>query len=106
MREPGDQKMALGHCGLYRFRLLIQGEATHTGIKAWEQGQYGRNALLDLARLTLALAASPLPATPSAAFPGRRSILTFPTLVRGGSAINSVSGECEAWGEARLLPGL
>lgn len=104
--EPGDQKIAIGHRGLYRFRLVIQGEATHTGIKALEQGRQGRNAILDLARLTLALAASPLSAAPSAAFPNRRSILTFPTLVRGGSAINSVPGECEAWGEARLLPGL
>ena len=32
--------------------------------------------------------------------------MTFPTLVRGGSATSSVPGECEAWGEARLLPGL
>ena len=104
--EPGDQKMAIGHRGLYRFRLVIQGEATHTGIKAWEQGLQGRNAILDLARLTLALAASPLPATPSAAFPSRRSVLTFPTLVRGGSATSIVPGACEAWGEARLLPGL
>jgi acetylornithine deacetylase/succinyl-diaminopimelate desuccinylase-like protein len=32
--EPGNQKIALGHRGIYRFRLQINGEATHTGVKA------------------------------------------------------------------------
>ena len=35
--EPGNHKIAIGHRGIYRFRLQIKGEATHTGVKAWEQ---------------------------------------------------------------------
>src|SRR5215472_4646182 len=33
--EPGNQMLAIGHRGLYRFRLTTYGEATHTGIRAW-----------------------------------------------------------------------
>ncbi len=104
--EPGNHMIALGHRGIYRFRLQIKGEAAHTGVKAWEQRRRGRNAILDMARLALALAESSLPDTPSEAFPNRRSVLTFPTLIRGGKGINVVPGSCEAYGDVRLLPGL
>jgi succinyl-diaminopimelate desuccinylase len=104
--EPGNRLIAIGHRGIYRIRLQIQGEATHTGIKAWEHGRRGRNAILDMARFALALAESSLPDTPSEAFPNRRSVLTFPTLIRGGNGINLVPGSCEAYGDVRLLPGL
>ncbi|HET8842212.1 MAG TPA: M20/M25/M40 family metallo-hydrolase [Ktedonobacteraceae bacterium] len=104
--EPGDDKIAIGHRGLYRFRLQVKGEATHTGLKAWETGERGRNAILDVARLVQVLAEQQLPDTPSDAFPGRRSVLTFPTLIKGGSGINVVPGTCEAYGDVRLLPGL
>ena len=39
------------------------------------------------------------------AFPERKSVLTFPTLMRVGSGINVVPGSCEAFGDVRLLPG-
>ena len=32
-------------------------------------------------------------------------MLTFPTLIRGGSGINVVPSSCEAYGDVRLLPG-
>ncbi len=104
--EPGSDKIATGHRGLYRFRLQTQGEAVHTGLKAWEQGKQGRNAILDMARIALALSEYQLPYMYSKAFPDRRSILTFPTLIRGGSGINVVPGYCEAYGDVRLLPSL
>ena len=104
--EPGNDKIALGHRGIYRFRLQIQGEATHTGLKAWEQRRQGRNAILDMARIGLALEEQELPDMASAAFPNRKSVLTFPTLIQGGSGINVVPGSCEAYGDVRLLPGL
>jgi len=104
--EPGNRKIAVGHRGIYRFRLLIQGEATHTGVKAWEQKSRGRNAILDMALLSQALAEYSLPDTPTTAFPNRKSVLTFPTLIRGGSSINVVPGLCEAYGGVRLIPGM
>lgn len=33
-------------------------------------------------------------------------MLTFPTLIHGVSGINVVPALCEAYGDARLLPGL
>jgi succinyl-diaminopimelate desuccinylase len=33
-------------------------------------------------------------------------VLTFPTLIRGGSGINVVPGSCEAYGDVRLVPGI
>jgi succinyl-diaminopimelate desuccinylase len=104
--EPGNNILAIGHRGLYRFRLRIKGEATHTGLRAWEQGRQGRNAILDMVRIAHALSEYPLPQTNSEAFPDRKSVLTFPTLIHGGSGINSVPDFCEAYGDVRLLPGL
>jgi succinyl-diaminopimelate desuccinylase len=104
--EPGNNILAIGHRGLYRFRLRIKGEATHTGLRAWEQGRQGRNAILDMVRLAQALSEHPLPQTDSAAFPGRKSVLTFPTLIRGGDGVNIVPDSCEAYGDVRLLPDL
>lgn len=104
--EPGNSQVSTGHRGLYRFRLQIQGEATHTGRKAWEKKSEGQNAILDMARVALALSTYPLPETTSEAFPNRKSVLTFPTLIRGGSGINVVPGICEAYGDVRLLPSL
>jgi acetylornithine deacetylase/succinyl-diaminopimelate desuccinylase-like protein len=104
--EPGDDKIANGHRGLYRFRLQIHGEAVHTGLKAWEQRKKGRSAIHDMASLEQALSALVLPDVPSDAFPGRCSVLTFPTLIKGGNEINIVPSTCEAYGDVRLLPGL
>ena len=67
--EPGNHIIAIGHRGLYRFRLTIYGEPTHTGIRAWEEHRKGRNAILDMARLSVALSETPLPKSSSAALP-------------------------------------
>src|SRR6266851_2488078 len=104
--EPGNDKIAVGHRGLYRFRLLTQGEATHVGLKAWEQGTFGHNAILDMAQVALALSKRSLPEINSKPFPGRKSVLTFPTLIQGGRSVNMVPDMCEAYGDVRLLPGL
>ncbi len=103
--EPGDRQISIAHRGLYRFRLQTLGQATHTGLEAWEQRTWGRNAILDMARIAVALSEFPLPGTPTAAFPQRKSVLTFPTLIAGGSSINVVPDSCEAYGDVRLLPG-
>jgi succinyl-diaminopimelate desuccinylase len=104
--EPGDRKIATGHRGVYRFRLQTNGEGVHTGLKEWEDGTRGRNAVVDMARLAITLADCALPYTPSETFPGRKPVLTFPTLIRGGSAVNMVPDTCEAYGDVRLLPGI
>jgi acetylornithine deacetylase/succinyl-diaminopimelate desuccinylase-like protein len=104
--EPGNSKIAIGHRGVYRFRLQTYGKAIHTGLKAWEDRTTGRNAILDMTRIALALSEATLPSSSSEAFPGRKSVLTFPTLIQGGSGMNVVPSVCEAYGDVRLLPGL
>ncbi len=104
--EPGDDKIAVGHRGVYRFKIRTRGEAVHTGLKEWEFKARGRNATIDMARIIQALSTCELPHIPSPAFPGRKSILTFPTLLQGGKGINIVPESCEAYGDARLLPDI
>lgn len=103
--EPGNRKIATGHRGVYRFRLRTYGESVHTGLKEWELGTKGHNAVVDMAQLALVLARCELPHVPSPSFPGRRPVLTFPTLISGGKTINTVPEQCDAYGEVRLLPG-
>lgn len=104
--EPGDSKIAIGHRGVYRFRIRTRGQAVHTGLKEWEEGSKGHNAILDMAHIISALATCVLPERTSLAFPGRKHVLSFPTLITGGSGINVVPEACEAYGDFRLLPGL
>jgi succinyl-diaminopimelate desuccinylase len=104
--EPGDNKIAVGHRGVYRFRIRTRGESVHTGLKEWEQGTRGHNAVLDMSRVIQALSTCSLPHRPSIAFPGRKNVLTFPTLITGGSGVNIVPEACEAYGDIRLMPGL
>ncbi len=103
--EPGNSKIAVGHRGVYRFRICTRGEAVHTGLKEWEEGTKGRNAILDMSGIIQALSTCSFPSRPSIAFPGRKNVLTFPTLITGGSGVNIVPEVCEAYGDVRLMPG-
>src|SRR5260370_38952364 len=71
--EPGNQMIAIGHRGLYRFRLTTYGEATHTGIRACEQGIQGNNAFLAMARVYLAFAATTQPMSYSLSLPNTKN---------------------------------
>lgn len=103
--EPGTGKIAIGHRGGYRFRITTTGEAVHTGRSAWERKEKGRNAILDMARVAVALQSMELPYKPARAFPGRIPVFTFPTKILGGKAINMVPDRCTAEGDVRLMPG-
>jgi len=103
--EPENTNITVGHRGGYRFRLVVRGEAAHSGLLAWERGAIGRNAIRDMARAITALDGLVIPHDETPAFPGRRSVFTFPTTIAGGTAINTVPDECVACGDVRLLPG-
>lgn len=103
--EPMNDNVATGHRGGYRFKLTTHGAAAHTGLGAWERGEAGRNAILDMMRAVRALHDLELPFTPTPTFPGRVPVFTFPTLIAGGAGINIVPEACHAYGDARLLPG-
>lgn len=103
--KPGTAKIAIGHRGGYRFKITTRGEAVHTGVSAWERKEKGRNAILDMARVAVALQEMELPYKPARAFPGRVPVFTFPTKITGGKAINMVPDICTAEGDVRLMPG-
>lgn len=105
--EPaGDaDKIGIGHRGGYRFKLKTSGESVHTGGGAWERKERGRNAIEEMAKAIVALKDLEIPFKPARAFPGRMPVLTFPTKIFGGKAINMVPEECVAYGDVRLMPG-
>lgn len=103
--EPGTGKIAIGHRGGYRFQITTHGESVHAGRSAWEKKEKGRNAILDMAQITVALQEMQLPYKPARAFPGRIPVFTFPTKITGGKTVNMVPDKCVAEGDVRLMPG-
>ena len=104
--EPGTRKITIGNRGGYRFKIQIFGDAVHTGSREWEQKKEGLNAILDMTKVINALQNFKFPAKEHPVFPGRKNVLTFPTLIKGGKAINIVPDYCEAFGDTRILPGI
>lgn len=103
--EPGTDTISIGTRGGYRFKLTVFGEAIHTGRRAWERKEMGRNAILDMARVIVALENLEIPFKPARAFQRRSPVLTFPTKISGGVSISSVPDKCVAYGDVRLMPG-
>lgn len=103
--KPGTDTISIGTRGGYRFKLTTFGEAIHTGRKAWERKEMGKNAILDMARASVALEDIEIPFKPARAFPGRSPVFTFPTKIAGGVSINAVPDKCVAYGDVRLMPG-
>ncbi len=103
--KPGTDTISIGTRGGYRFKLTIFGEALHTGRKAWERKDAGRNAILDMARAIVALEELEVPFKPARAFQGRTPVFTFPTKISGGVSVNIVPDKCVAYGDVRLMPG-
>lgn len=101
----GTDKIAVGHRGGYRFRLVTRGEAVNTGRRAWEEGRRGKNAVLLMTKIIRKLSTFDLPFRSAKAFPGRVPVFTFPTKIVGGKSVDMVPDTCEAWGDVRLLPG-
>lgn len=103
--EHGSEYVRVGQRGVYRFRIVTKGESVHTGGSAWERGEAGHNAVVDMARVIESLQGLEIPFKPSKMFEGRKPVFTFPTKIVGGSGYNAVPSDCEAYGDVRLLPG-
>jgi acetylornithine deacetylase/succinyl-diaminopimelate desuccinylase family protein len=104
--EPGTKKIIIGNRGGYRFKIEIFGDAIHTGSREWEQKKEGLNAILEMSKVINILQNLKFPLKEHPIFPGRKNILTFPTLINGGEAINMVPDLCIAFGDTRILPGI
>lgn len=103
--EHGSRYVRTGQRGTYRFKIVTRGEAVHTGVSAWERGEIGHNAIVDMARIIEALQNISIPFKPSKMFSARKPMFTFPTKMVGGTSLNVVPASCEAYGDVRLLPG-
>jgi len=103
--EHGSDVIRIGQRGGYRFKLTTKGESVHTGMSAWEKGEKGRNAIVDMSRVIKALQGLEIPHKTSKVFVGRKPMFTFPTKINGGIALNVVPEKCEAYGDVRLMPG-
>jgi len=104
--EPGTKKVTIGNRGGYRFKIEVFGDAIHTGSREWEKKEQGLNAIQEMTKIINALEEFKFPEKEHPVFPKRKSVLTFPTLIKGGKAINIVPDSCVAFGDARLLPGI
>lgn len=104
--EPGTRKITIGNKGGYRFKIEIMGDAIHTGSREWEQKKAGLNAILEMEKVINALQDFKFPVKKHSVFPGRKNVLTFPTLIKGGKSINMVPDSCVAFGDSRILPGI
>lgn len=102
--EPGGQ-IGIGHRGGYRFKLTTYGEAAHTGTSSWQKGLKGKSAIADMVRAIEILKKIDIPFKPSRVFSGKKPMITFPTMIQGGVAINVVPDKCVAYGDVRLMPG-
>lgn len=104
--EPMTEKICIGHKGIYRFKLGVFGEAIHSGLSQWEKGAKGKNAIVEMSRAIEALQKIKIPFNSSPVFPNRKPVFTFPTKIQGGKSINVVPALCEAYGDARTMPGI
>ncbi len=103
--EHGSKYVRVGQRGMYRFAIKVKGVAVHTGMSAWEKGETGHNAIVDMAKVITALQGLAIPYKTSRMFEGRKPVFTFPTRIEGGTGLNIVPDEVIAYGDVRLLPG-
>ena len=103
--EHGSKYVRVGQRGSYRFKIITRGESVHTGVSAWERGESGHNAIVDMSRIIEALQGTEIPFKQSRLFAERKPMFTFPTKIGGGTSVNVVPNRCEAYGDVRLLPG-
>ena len=102
--SPGPT-IGTGHRGGYRFKLTTMGESVHTGSMVWQSREKGKNAIEAMASAIEVLKNTEIPFKHAKAFPGKKPVFTFPTMISGGSSVNRVPDMCEAYGDVRLMPG-
>jgi succinyl-diaminopimelate desuccinylase len=99
---PGIETVTIGHRGVVRLWIQVQGESAHTGSKHWQEGTKGANAIEALARFINSLNEVRLEGTHNA-FAGY-SFKHTPTLIQGGSGESIVPDQAKLLLDARLLP--
>ncbi|MEA3357595.1 MAG: M20/M25/M40 family metallo-hydrolase [Patescibacteria group bacterium] len=103
----GSYNVGIGHRGVLRIRIVVNGEAFHTGSVKWQEQSKGVNAVTAMAEILLKLENMKLPRTKHSGFPKHSNIITPGTMIlHGGTAVSMVPEKCESVVEVRYLPGL
>lgn len=97
--------VCVGHRGLLRLVLRVDGKAVHSGSAVWSRREEGANAVTGLAAILVALEDLQLDAPPHPAFDHLGCTITPGTLVRGGEFESMVPARAEALIDVRLMPG-
>lgn len=97
--------ICIGHRGLVRLLVRVDGQAVHSGSPAWDSGELGVNAVTGLAEIMLALEQVELEPSRHPAFGDLSNKITAGTLIRGGDWQGMVPAWAEASVDVRLLPG-
>jgi len=99
---PGVDTVTIGHRGLVRLWVEVQGEAAHTGSLKWQKREKGANAITALAAFIKGLEDFHLEGKHEA-FPGY-SFTHTPTIIEGGVGESIVPDQAKVLVDARLLP--
>lgn len=99
---PGVRTVTIGHRGIVRIWIEIEGEAAHTGSREWQDGKKGASAIEAAVKFIDKLSKVKMEGSHDA-FPGY-SFKNTVTLIEGGSGESIVPDEAKVLIDARLLP--
>ena len=99
---PGVDTVTIGHRGVIRLWIEVEGEAAHSGSISWQNSEKGANAIDALSKFVISLEKINMRGTHKS-FPGYRFKHTA-TLVEGGSGESIVPDKAKVLVDARILP--
>lgn len=106
---PGLDHIIVGHRGVWRFKIDVQGKSFHTGSRQWQQQQgRGANALTGAAEVVLAiegLSNRLQSQRGSGLYAGHTTVLS-PVVVNGGQSYGMTPENVQLQVDGRLIPDL
>ncbi|CAF3093895.1 unnamed protein product [Rotaria sp. Silwood2] len=100
---PGTN-VTIGHRGLLRLEINVEGENVHTGSIEWNSKMKGANASTALARILIALEDHAWSNDKDPSFPDLTLTVTPGTIFNGGSFASVVPSNASAMIDIRLMP--
>ncbi|NMB12380.1 MAG: M20 family metallopeptidase [Firmicutes bacterium] len=98
--EPTDMAPIIAHKGAVRFELIAEGVSCHSS-----NPQLGRNAILEMMSLLAAFQKPFTDYTSAQTHPLTGPATWAPTLIEGGSGLNTIPSSCSLAIDRRLVPG-
>jgi acetylornithine deacetylase/succinyl-diaminopimelate desuccinylase-like protein len=106
---PGLGRLQIGHRGVWRFEVSVEGDAVHTGSRKWQKRQArGANALAGAAEIILGIEAlsKRLSGIPGSGLFSKYSTVLTPAEARGGSSYGMAPDIVRVKVDCRLVPGV